>query len=83
MLSVKIHDQACRGCKMCIDVCPVEVFNFDEESYRAVVVTEQNCIGCLSCSYICPSGAVSHSGIQMVRNFYRDIEFCEKMGKYL
>ncbi len=37
MLEMKIHDKACRGCKLCLDICPTDCFSFDEEKQKAVV----------------------------------------------
>jgi Fe-S-cluster-containing hydrogenase component 2 len=83
MIQVRIEEQSCRGCKMCVDICPTEVFCFNEVKKTAQVDTEEDCIGCLSCSYLCPSGAITHSGHHVIKNFYRDLQFTERMEKFL
>ena len=83
MLEMEIHEKSCRGCRLCIDVCPTECFAFDEENQKARAENVKNCIACLSCSFICPSGAIEHRNYPMVRNFYRDIEFSRCMEKFL
>ncbi len=83
MLEMTIKEKACRGCRLCLDVCPTECFSFDEESNKAVVAQLDNCIACLSCSYICPSGAISHHNHHVVANFYRNIHFSRRMEKFL
>jgi ferredoxin len=83
MLEINVHEQACRGCEMCVDICPTAVFEFDADKRLCVVKHADDCIACLSCAYICPSGAITHSGCHMVKNFYRDLEFCGKMEKFL
>ena len=83
MVEMTIHDKGCRGCRLCLDVCPTDCFSFDEENHRAVVVAVENCIACLSCSYICPAGAIRHAGHHMVKNFYRNIHFSQRMEKFL
>lgn len=83
MVTVEIHESSCRGCRMCVDVCPTRVFTFDEEKGRAVVGEAEDCIACLSCAYDCPSGAITHAQFHEVKNFYRDLDFCRRMEKFL
>ena len=83
MIRVKIEEKACRGCQQCVDICPTEVFEYDESQKLARVVEEENCIGCLSCTYLCPSAAVTQSDYHTVKNFYRDITFSRRMEKIL
>lgn len=83
MLEINVHEQACRGCEMCVDICPTSVFEFDADKRLCEVKHADDCIACLSCAYICPSGAITHSGCHMVKNFYRDLDFCSKMEKFL
>jgi len=83
MLEMTIHEKACRGCHLCLDVCPTDCFTFEEKTQKAVVAILENCIECLSCAYICPSGAISHSNHHEVKNFYRNIEFSKRMEKFL
>lgn len=83
MLEMVIQEKACRGCRLCLDVCPTDCFTFDEATRKAEVAVLENCIACRSCSYICPSGAISHSAYHEVKNFYRNIEFSKRMEKFL
>lgn len=71
MPDVKILDKGCRGCTLCVDICPVYVFDFDEQHDLAQVVCAEDCIGCLSCTYLCPSQCIVVSDIEMVRPFHR------------
>lgn len=68
---------------MCVDVCPTDVIAFDAGERKARVETVQDCIACLSCAWICPSGAITHTGHHLVRNFYRDLVFTERMERFL
>ena len=81
-LEIAIHKTACRGCELCVDICPTDVFLLDAEKH-AVARYPEDCIACLSCAYICPSNAISHSNYHAVKNFYRDAEFCVRIGKFL
>ena len=82
-LEIAVHEPSCRGCEFCVDVCPTKVFEFDREKRLCIVRHEEDCIACLSCVYLCPSQAISHSGYHAVKNFYRDAQFCQRMGKFL
>lgn len=82
-VEITVHEQACRGCEMCVDICPTKVFEFDGEKRLCTVSHAEDCIACLTCAYICPSGAITHDNYHMVKNFYRDIEFSKRMGKFL
>lgn len=83
MIVIQLHEQACRGCGMCADICPTNVFEYDHEKHLAMIRYPEDCIACLSCAYICPSGAISHENYHVVKNFYRDHSFCSKMEKFL
>ncbi len=83
MLEMEIHEKACRGCRFCVEICPTECFTFDEENQKARVDKAGNCIACLSCSFICPSGAIEHRNHHLINNYYRDIEFSQRMEKFL
>ena len=82
-LEISVHEQSCRGCELCIDICPTKVFELDAEKRICVVSKSEDCMACLSCAYLCPSGAITHKGIHLVKNFYRDEEFCRKMENFL
>ncbi len=82
-LEITVHEQSCRGCELCIDICPTKVFELDAEKRLCVVKHAEDCIACLSCAYMCPSNAITHTDYHAVKNFYRDAEFCRRMGKFL
>jgi len=83
MVQITLHERACRGCEMCVEVCPTRVFDFDRERRLPVIKHPEDCIACLSCGYLCPSGALRHESYHVVKNFYRDLEFSRKMEKFL
>lgn len=80
---LSIHDAACRGCRFCVDICPTEVFGFDDAAHRATVDRQVDCVGCLSCAYLCPSKAISHQNVHKVKNYYRDLTFTSRMGRFV
>jgi NAD-dependent dihydropyrimidine dehydrogenase PreA subunit len=83
VLTIEIRDQACRGCRMCVEVCPTQVFDYDESTKQPTVREAADCIACLSCAYLCPSGALHHTDYPVVRNFYRDLGFSRRMERFL
>lgn len=83
MFEMIIDEKACRGCKLCMDVCPTNCFSFNEETMKSVVAHLGNCIACMSCDYLCPSGAISHCNHHVVKNFYRNIHFSQRLEKFL
>jgi len=53
---VKDEDR-CIHCGLCISICPVEVFRFDE-NWKVIAETEK-CIHCGVCVKVCPCKALS------------------------
>lgn len=52
-----IVDQSkCVGCEECVDVCPVEVFEMEDE--KSVPVNAEECMGCESCVEVCEEDAI-------------------------
>ncbi len=53
-----IDKDHCKGCELCIDVCPEEVLqlanSINQQGYRYVEVVNDRCTGCENCAIICP-----------------------------
>jgi NAD-dependent dihydropyrimidine dehydrogenase PreA subunit len=54
---VTIDEVKCEGCEECVDVCPVEVFEMEDE--KSVAVNADECLGCESCVEVCEPGAIT------------------------
>ena len=60
MAKVIIAENVCKGCGLCVEVCPkgILALNTDKlnaKGYHPVCVTdEEKCIGCASCARMCP-----------------------------
>lgn len=54
---VRILPKYCKGCGICVSVCPKQVLAM--EKAKAVVVHPDQCIGCLNCEYHCPDFAIT------------------------
>jgi NAD-dependent dihydropyrimidine dehydrogenase PreA subunit len=49
-----IDNVLCIGCKKCYEVCPSDVFEFDEETKRPLFVFSEECWYCGICILECP-----------------------------
>lgn len=56
MYNVKVDNGKCTGCGECVDICPMEVFELQEE--KSVPVKMDECEGCESCVATCPEEAI-------------------------
>ena len=57
MYNVEVNAEKCVGCGECIDICPVEVFELQDE--KSVPVNAEECLGCESCIEVCEEGAIT------------------------
>lgn len=51
----RVSHRNCAGCQLCIQICPYDAIDFDEEK-KVVNVNEILCQGCGACAAVCPSG---------------------------
>jgi NAD-dependent dihydropyrimidine dehydrogenase PreA subunit len=70
MIAIAIDDKACVGCSLCAEVCPTDVFTFDEAKGLPEVTQAAECFGCLSCSEICPPGCITHDGVVLAESHH-------------
>lgn len=56
VVSLKLSEEKCIGCKMCQIVCPHGVFMV--EKGKARVVNKDRCIECGACALNCPMEAI-------------------------
>ena len=62
VVTLEFDSSKCNGCKMCLIVCPHEVFDYIDK--RAVVARIDNCMECGACALNCEPGALSvRSGV--------------------
>ncbi len=57
-----VDEDLCVSCKTCIDACPYEAREFDEEK-KAVIVNDALCQGCGSCVVACAAGATQQKNL--------------------
>ena len=60
MPKITIDKNACKGCGLCVTVCPKEILKLSEDElndkgYSPVEITDMDaCISCASCAKMCP-----------------------------
>jgi NAD-dependent dihydropyrimidine dehydrogenase PreA subunit len=50
---IKINQEECIGCKVCLDVCPRDVYRFNELNNKAAIKQANKCINCNACVNRC------------------------------
>ncbi|MBQ2659072.1 MAG: 4Fe-4S binding protein [Erysipelotrichaceae bacterium] len=54
---VSIDRRLCKGCGICVALCPKKILLIDEDS-KAYVTEREECIGCRQCEFHCPDFAI-------------------------
>jgi len=55
---VVINRQWCKGCGICVALCPKQVLELDDQG-KATVVRPEDCICCTLCELRCPDLAIT------------------------
>ncbi len=64
-----IDEELCNSCKICLEVCPYEAIEVEDEERKGAVVIEALCNACGTCAAECPTGAIQlrhYKGDQML-----------------
>ena len=57
MVDINIDKEKCTGCSTCVDVCPVGIYEMNDEK-ATVSGNLDDCVVCRACDTSCPSGAI-------------------------
>ena len=57
MYTVEVDQEKCTACEECVNICPVDVFEIQDE--KSVPVNAGECIGCESCVEVCEQDAIT------------------------
>ena len=64
MAKVTISENVCKGCGLCVSVCPKKILALDEEKlnakgyHPACMTAQDQCIACAMCAMMCPDSAI-------------------------
>jgi NAD-dependent dihydropyrimidine dehydrogenase PreA subunit len=56
VVTIKLDEEKCKGCGMCINVCPHEVFIMKEDKVQ--IADKDSCMECGACANNCPFSAI-------------------------
>jgi len=62
---ILINEERCKGCELCLTVCPPGVISLSEylnsHGYRPATLLdpERKCTGCALCAVVCPDTAIT------------------------
>ncbi len=61
---IEIDEDLCKGCDICVEFCPLKVFEKSEKLnrkgyYVPIVAKEDECVGCRLCELLCPEFSIS------------------------
>lgn len=62
---VSFNEERCKGCGLCISVCPKDVLALDNSKTNAAgyhpssTQAPERCIACGNCARICPDGVIT------------------------
>lgn len=68
MLKVFVSDEVCKGCGLCITVCPKKILRLSGDKINgkgyvpAECVDQNKCITCTFCAIVCPDMAIEING---------------------
>jgi len=57
-LQIHFDPEKCTGVYQCVQVCPVDCWDKDLESRKAIFARPEDCIACNACVLQCPEGAI-------------------------
>ena len=60
---IEINENFCKGCDICIEFCPTNVFDKSDKLnrrgyYPPIVARVEDCTGCRICDLMCPDLAI-------------------------
>jgi len=61
MYKPEVDAEKCICCSECVEVCPVDVYEIQDE--KSVPINAEECIGCESCIEVCEQDAITVSEV--------------------
>ena len=67
-----VEDELCIGCGLCVLGCSANVYAFDFEKNKPVVVAPLKCkVGCVTCANTCPVYAISFPSLSYLHKIIK------------
>jgi NAD-dependent dihydropyrimidine dehydrogenase PreA subunit len=54
----RIDEGRCNDCRICMEICPCDVFRSEPETGRIRITYREDCQTCFSCELDCPEAAI-------------------------
>ena len=61
MSVIRLDLNKCTGCRNCVEICPMDVFYFDEIAHKSVLAYPENCQSCGQCYLNCEGRSIGIS----------------------
>ena len=64
MPKITVKTDICKGCELCVNVCPRGIIALSKDKinakgyHPAELIDEERCTGCSSCAIMCPDVAI-------------------------
>ena len=58
MPKIDVDFEKCTGCGTCVDACPVNVYELDEETKKTKLINPDDCLDCKACEIQCEAEAI-------------------------
>lgn len=83
MPEIAVNRQWCKGCYICVEVCPHRVLEVDQESFDhgfhpVVAARPEDCTICRQCELLCPDLAISVKDVE-ARHSHQGIQRAEQL----
>ncbi|MBN1798906.1 MAG: 4Fe-4S binding protein [Spirochaetales bacterium] len=72
IVDLTLNRKKCTGCRICVEVCPHDVFIIEDKKAR--IIDKDACMECGACKLNCPAGAIQvRSGVGCAYAVYNSI----------
>lgn len=61
MSVIRVDLNKCIGCRKCVEICPMDVFYFNEQEGKSVLAYPETCQNCGQCYVNCPTRSLGMS----------------------